>query len=270
MTVSTESTSRAHPVVSVLGVHISALSMRQAVDTIVEWTADRSSRAYVTVTGVHGVMESQRAPELLDIHNAADMTTPDGMPMVWASRRAGIPTVERVYGPDLVQELAREGGERGWSIYCLGGAPGVAADFGHTLCAANRGLRLAGAHCPPFSDEVVSLEQSVIEDINASGAALLFVGLSTPKQERWMALHRPLLNVPVIVGVGAAFDLLTGRIRQAPAALQRMGIEWLFRLAMEPRRLFWRYLRNNPAFLVRAVVTPPRIVHSGEMHGGGE
>ena len=246
--------------VSVLGVHISAIDMGEAVDTITTWVTDRTPGRYVTVTGVHGVMECQRSGELEGVHNRADMTTPDGMPMVWACRWAGLPTTSRVYGPDLVRALAGVGAGHGWSVYCVGGAPGVADQFGRRLCADHPGLELAGSYSPPFADEAVRLDDALIDEINASGASLLFVGLSTPKQEQWMALHRPLLDVPVLIGVGAAFDMLTGRLRQAPPVLQRLGLEWLFRLAMEPRRLFWRYVRNNPGFIARLAVAPPRRV----------
>ena len=241
----------------VLGVYVSAINMDVAVNTVQEWlTSGRPN--YVCVTGVHGVMECQRDSDLLSIHNSAGMVTPDGMPMVWASRWAGVSGAGRVYGPELMLELCRSSVEQGWRSFFYGGKPGVAERLAATLVERFPGFQVAGTHVPPFRDLTSAEDAQVIERINAAGADLLWVGLSTPKQERWMAAHRDLINTPVMIGVGAAFDINSGSINQAPRFIQRSGFEWLYRLIQEPGRLWRRYLRNNPEFVIKVLRKPPR------------
>lgn len=242
-----------------LGVHVSAINMDVAVNTVQRWlTAGLTN--YVCVTGVHGVMECQRDPDLLSIHNSAGMVTPDGMPMVWASRWAGVSEADRVYGPDLMLELCRRSAELGWRSFFYGGKPGVADRLAARLVERFPGFQVAGTHAPPFRDLTSAEDALVIDRINQAGADLLWVGLSTPKQERWMAAHRGLINTPVMIGVGAAFDINSGSINQAPRFVQRSGFEWLYRLIQEPRRLWRRYLRNNPEFVFRMLRHPPRLL----------
>jgi N-acetylglucosaminyldiphosphoundecaprenol N-acetyl-beta-D-mannosaminyltransferase len=245
--------------VDVLGVHVSAINMDVAVDTVQNWLTSGLTN-YVCVTGVHGVMECQRDPDLLSIHNSAGMVTPDGMPMVWASRWAGAAGADRVYGPDLMLELCRRSVELGWRSFFYGGKPGVAERLAASLMERFPGFQVAGTHVPPFRDLTQAEDSQVIDRINQAGADLLWVGLSTPKQERWMAAHRGLINTPVMIGVGAAFDINSGSINQAPRFVQRSGFEWLYRLIQEPRRLWRRYLRNNPEFVIRMLRHPPRLV----------
>jgi N-acetylglucosaminyldiphosphoundecaprenol N-acetyl-beta-D-mannosaminyltransferase len=257
---------REHAVVDVLGVGLSALDMSAATDQIARFIQS-GARTYVTVTGVHGVMESTRDSELREIHNRAGMSTCDGMPMVWSCKWAGAKDVERVYGPDLLRAVAAAGAERGWRHYFFGGQPGVADELAAELSRLVDGLQVAGTHCPPFRPDAVVEPPDVIEAINASGADIVWVGLSTPKQERWMARNRPLLEPAVLVGVGAAFDLVAGRLAQAPGWMQRSGLEWLYRLGREPRRLASRYLRNNPAFVSKIVRRRPTL--TSKSRGGG-
>lgn len=248
-----------HPRVDVLGVQISAVSMASAVAMFDHWIRNDES-TYVCVTGVHGVMECQRDRNLLNIHNASGMTTPDGMPMVWASRWAGVRSVDRVYGPDLMLEVCRLAAESGWTSFFYGGKPGVADTLAERLVAHFPGLRVAGTHSPPFGDLTPSDDEEITARINGTNPDIVWVGLSTPKQERWMADHRASLNAKVLVGVGAAFDINSGAIRQAPRVVQRSGLEWLYRLAQEPGRLWRRYLRNNPSFVWKMLSRPPRLV----------
>lgn len=245
--------------VDVLGVGISAVAFDDAVATIDRFVAERR-RTYVTLTGVHGVMEAQRSTELLAIHNRADLTCPDGMPMVWAAHWAGIAGCERVYGPDLLLALCAHGVPAGWRHYFYGGAPGVADRLAARLAERFPGLEVAGTWCPPFRPLTSDEERAVIDDIDAAAPDLVWVGLSTPKQERWMAAMRDRLEAPVLLGVGAAFDLHAGLVPQAPAWMQARGLEWAFRLAQEPRRLGKRYLVNNPGFAARIVRRPPRPI----------
>jgi N-acetylglucosaminyldiphosphoundecaprenol N-acetyl-beta-D-mannosaminyltransferase len=251
------------PRVDVLGVGISAIDMAQAVAEIVRWVEERE-RHYVCITGVHGVMEARRDPELRRIHNASGLTTPDGMPMVWAGHRAGVRHMQRVYGPDLMLAVCALAAERGWSSYFYGGGPGVPELLAERLTARFPGLRVAGTWSPPFRPLTAEEDQAIVERINRSGADLVWVGLSTPKQERWMAAHAGRLEAKALLGVGAAFDIHAGLLPQAPLWMQRSGLEWLYRLGREPRRLWRRYLRNNPRFVVEILRRPPVIRATGE------
>jgi N-acetylglucosaminyldiphosphoundecaprenol N-acetyl-beta-D-mannosaminyltransferase len=243
--------------VDVLNVLISAVTMDRALAEIERWIEDRE-RHYVCVTGVHGVMESQRDPELRRIHNASGMTTPDGMPMVWAGRIAGV-EIARVYGPDLMLDLCRRAEVRGWSSYFYGGRPGIPDRLTARLRQRFPHLRVAGSFSPPFRTPTADEDEGVIEMINAAAPDIVWVGLSTPKQERWMAAHVDRLTAPVLIGVGAAFDIHAGALAQAPRWMQRSGLEWLYRLGREPRRLWRRYLLNNPAFVYRILRNPPKL-----------
>jgi N-acetylglucosaminyldiphosphoundecaprenol N-acetyl-beta-D-mannosaminyltransferase len=245
------------PRVDVLGVGISCVDLESTVEIFAKWIAN-DARHYVCVTGMHGVMESQTDAALRDIHNASGLTTPDGMSMVYAGRWAGA-RISRVYGPDLMEAVFDEANEVGWSSYFLGGAPGVAEQLVATLRDRYPAHVVAGYESPPFRPLTQTEDEDLIRRINGSGADFVWVGLGTPKQERWMAEHRAQLAPAVLVGVGAAFNLLTGTVRQAPRWMQHSGLEWLFRLAMEPRRLWRRYLVNIPRFGLALVRRPPRL-----------
>jgi N-acetylglucosaminyldiphosphoundecaprenol N-acetyl-beta-D-mannosaminyltransferase len=242
--------------VDVLGVGISAVNLDTATRRISEWI-EHDDHTYVCVTGVHGVMESRRDATLRAVHNASGMTTPDGMPMVWAGRWAGFRDIRRVYGPDLMRTVLQESTARGWSSYFYGGRDGVAERLAATMQAQVPGLTVAGTRTPPFPIGAADPEAEAAV-INASGAQIVWVGLSTPTQERWMAANRDRLTAPVLIGVGAAFDLLCGEVRQAPRWIQRSGFEWAYRVGQEPRRLWRRYARNNPAFVAALFRSPPR------------
>lgn len=247
--------------VDVLGVGISAIGMQDAVAEITRFIRE-GRKEYVCVTGVHGVMECQRDPVLLEIHNRSGLTTPDGMPMVWAGRWAGA-SIERVYGPDLMLAVCKQGLKSNWRHFLYGGAPGVADLLAHNLLRRFPNIEIAGTHSPPFRDLTGEELQEVAQTINGSRADVVWIGLSTPKQERWMATARPLLDAAVLFGVGAAFDIHSGRTKQAPKWMQRSGLEWFFRLLSEPRRLWRRYLYSNPVFLWRVLRRPPTIQQDG-------
>lgn len=245
--------------VDVLGVGISAINMEMTLAEVTRWVENAGPSRYVCVTGVHGVMESQSDPELLRIHNESGMTTPDGMPMVWAGRRAGADWMSRVYGPDLMLAVLERAAERGWKSFFYGGQEGVPEILAGRLSKRFPALEIVGTHSPPFRELTPAEDDAIIERINDSGADLVWVGLSTPKQERWMASHVGKLRAWVIFGVGAAFDIHAGTLPQAPLWMQRNGLEWVFRLVKEPRRLAKRYLRNNPAFVWAIVRRPPSM-----------
>ena len=243
---------------NVLGVGISAVNLDSAAELINRWISTRQNQ-YVCITGVHGVMESQSDPILRQIHNKAGMVTPDGMPMVWLNKMAGNSNVGRVYGPDLMLKLCCEGRERGIRHYFYGGAQGVASLLAARLQSRFPGLNVAGTYCPPFRGMTDAEDAQVISQINAANADIVWVGLSTPKQEFWMSSHLDRINAPVMIGVGAAFDFHAGLKRQAPAWMRKSGLEWLYRLCTEPRRLWKRYLKNNPLFVIYLLLSKLRI-----------
>lgn len=244
--------------VDVLGVGISAIDMAMAVDEIERWI-EQGEPHYVCVTGVHGVMESQRDPELRRIHNASGLTTPDGMPMVWLGRLAGARWMRRVYGPDLMLELAARAAQRGWKSFFYGGKEGTADRLAARLGERFPGFRTVGTYSPPFRALTPQEDAEVVERINAARPDLVWVGLSTPKQERWMSAHVGRIAAPVLLGVGAAFDIHAGELAQAPPMLQRLGLEWAYRLYREPRRLWRRYFYNNPRFVLAVARRRPTL-----------
>lgn len=241
------------PRVNILGVGVSAINMEMALLSIDDWISQCEPH-YVCVSGVHGVMESQRDEELRRIHNAAGLVTPDGMPLVWLSHLSGFRHVERVYGPDLLLATCARSSERGYRHFFYGGADGVAEKLTMKLCSRFPELTIVGFHTPPFRPLTPEEDRVVVECINATQPDIVWVGMSTPKQERWMAAHVGKLSAPVLIGVGAAFDFHAGIKKQAPRWMQRNGLEWFFRLLMEPRRLWRRYLINNPSFVWLALL----------------
>jgi N-acetylglucosaminyldiphosphoundecaprenol N-acetyl-beta-D-mannosaminyltransferase len=234
--------------VNVLGVGVDPVNPARALATIDQWIASQG-RSYVCVSGIHGVMESHRDESLRSIHNAAGMVVPDGMPLVWLSRLHGFRDAQRVYGPDLLLACCGRSLATGYRHYFYGGAAGVPERLIERLEARFPGLRVAGSYSPPFRPLTPEEDREVVSRINAAQPDIVWVGLSTPKQERWMWEHRSRLEAPVLIGVGAAFDFNAGLKRQAPRWMQRSGLEWMFRLLAEPRRLWRRYLRNNPLFV---------------------
>ena len=244
--------------VDVLGVGVSAINMRVALDEIERWIVEREKH-YVCVTGVHGVMESVRDHELRQIHNLSGLTTPDGMPLVWAGRLAGAHWMRRVCGRDLLPAVCEMAAAKGWRSYFYGGGTGVADRLASRLLAKYPGMSIVGAYSPPFRELTPDEDHQIVEQINATAPDLVWVGLSTPKQERWMAAHVGKLNAPVLLGVGAAFDMHAGTLRHAPRWMQQAGLEWLYRLYREPRRLWRRYASIVPGFLIRIASRPPRL-----------
>jgi N-acetylglucosaminyldiphosphoundecaprenol N-acetyl-beta-D-mannosaminyltransferase len=241
--------------VNVLGVPISAIDMEQALAEIAARIAARDP-TYVCVCTVHSVMDCQRWSDLRGLFKVAGMVTPDGMPLVWLARREHR-HVSRVYGPELMLAELERSPASGHRHFLYGGAPGVGTRLAERMRNRFPGLEIVGVVEPPFGtlDELCTDE--VAAEINAAHADVVWVGIGSPKQERWMARMRPRLEAPVLVGVGAAFDFHSGLVPQAPAWMRRSGLEWLFRLATDPRRLWRRYLVDNPWFI--AAVTLQRL-----------
>jgi N-acetylglucosaminyldiphosphoundecaprenol N-acetyl-beta-D-mannosaminyltransferase len=242
--------STAIPKVNVLGVGISVLNLRSALQAITEAVRERR-KGYICVTGVHGVMESQDDAEFKRILNGALLCTPDGMPMVWAGKLNGFKEMDRVYGPDLMLDVCAWSEASGCRHFFYGGAEGVAELLAQKLREKFPRLNVAGTYTPPFRPLTAAEENELAERLRATRPDIFWVGLSTPKQEKFMAKYLSRLDVTLMVGVGAAFDFHAGRVKQAPRWMQRSGLEWFFRLCCEPRRLWKRYLRNNPRFVIK-------------------
>jgi N-acetylglucosaminyldiphosphoundecaprenol N-acetyl-beta-D-mannosaminyltransferase len=230
----------------ILGLRVDGLRTSVAANAVVELA--QAGGGVVCVSTVHMVMEAFDAPDFQRSVNAADAVTPDGVPLVWALRALGLPETRRVYGPTLMQLVCRRAEEQALPIGLYGGSPEVLARLRELLLERHPLLQIVFAASPPFRAASEQEDAETVDAIEASGARILFVGLGCPKQERWMAAHREALGC-VQVGVGAAFDFLAGAKRQAPRLLQDAGLEWLFRLANEPRRLWRRYLVQNPRFI---------------------
>ncbi len=238
----------------VVGVEISKTSYAEVVELCRLWAVERRvapiSRArYICVTSVHGVIMAHDDPNIASILNTADIATPDGMPVVWALRSFGAPNQQRVYGPTLMLELCRSAALHGHRLFLYGGREDTLLELESRLTAQFSGLIIAGRYSPPFRALTVEEDGHVQTVVRQAGSDIVFVGISTPKQEQWMYDHRGCFPGATLIGVGAAFDFHAGRTRQAPAWMQRNGLEWFFRLIVEPARLWRRYLLITPRFL---------------------
>lgn len=238
--------------VNVLGVGVSALNMDLALAEIAE-AVEKKNKGYVCVTGVHGVSEAQTDPDFRQILNRCFLCTPDGMPLVWVGRLQGQKQMDRVYGPDLMLAVMEESERRGWRHFFYGGANGTADLLKAKLTARFPKLQVVGTYEPPFRPLNAEEQAALAESVRLTKPDMMWVGLSTPKQERFMSEYLSRLDVTLMFGVGAAFDFHAGKVRQAPYWMQRSGLEWFFRLCSEPKRLWKRYLRNNPLFVARIV-----------------
>ena len=231
----------------ILGMRVDATSYSDATKRILNWASSGESR-YVCVANVHMVMESYDSPIFKKIVNQADLITPDGTPLVWALRFLGISNATRVYGPTLTLHLCQAASEQGVPIALYGGTDDSLDSFVCFLKKSFRGIKIVCQIAPPFRPLTSEEDLFYSQKITESGAGITLVGIGCPKQEKWIAKHKG--RIPsVMVGVGAAFDFHSGRVKQAPAWLQQIGMEWFFRMTMEPRRLWKRYLWNNPRFV---------------------
>ncbi len=231
----------------VLTVPIDVVSWEDAIARIQGWADQRSSR-YVCITNVHSVVTARRDGLFSQVVRSADMATPDGAPVAWMLRRLGFAEQQRINGPDLMWRYCEQAAGRNESIYLLGATPETLERLQNRLAATFPALRIAGAESPPFRPLSGSEDAAIVARINASGAGTVWVSLGCPKQELWMATHRGQVRA-VMVGVGAAFDYHAGTVRRAPAWMRNAGLEWLHRLASEPRRLWRRYLLTNSIFI---------------------
>jgi N-acetylglucosaminyldiphosphoundecaprenol N-acetyl-beta-D-mannosaminyltransferase len=237
------------PIAEVLGVPLALTDYEGTLDWI-DAAVAAGHRGYLCVAATHTVMAAADDPELRAAVRSADFTVPDGQPLVWALNLLGHRVGDRVYGPELMERACARAARTGRTFYLYGGRnQGALAQLTRNLRLRYPGLRIVGGHVPPWRELTDAEEEAVAADIKRSGADVVWVGIGVPKQEKWMARMRHRLSAPVLVGVGAAFDFHAGLIPQAPGWMQRLGLEWAFRLAQEPRRLWRRYLRYNPRFV---------------------
>jgi N-acetylglucosaminyldiphosphoundecaprenol N-acetyl-beta-D-mannosaminyltransferase len=261
----------------VVGVDISCTSYQDVADECGKWIRqNRSDRGegrplararYICVTSVHGVISSLNAPAFRRAVNDADIATPDGMPVVWAMRSFGARTQQRVYGPTLMLKLCEQAASLGHKVFLYGARDETLHSLSQRLRDRFPGLTIAGVYSPPFRPLTPEEDAACIRMIQESDADLVFVGLSTPKQEAWMIGHRDKLPGAILIGVGAAFDFHAGRVKQAPAWMQDRGLEWFFRLCMEPGRLWKRYLLVTPIFLPLWALQKAGLVRFGDRRG---
>jgi N-acetylglucosaminyldiphosphoundecaprenol N-acetyl-beta-D-mannosaminyltransferase len=232
----------------VLGQRLDATDYADATARVVDW-ARRGESRYVCLSNVHMVMEGWDDQNFRQIINAADLITTDGVPLVWCLRALGVPSAVRVYGPDLTLHVFAAAAQQQLPIGLYGGTAQSLKEFAAMLQSRFPAIKIACSIAPPFRPLTAAEDVAYTKQLAESGARILFVGIGCPKQEIWMSEHRRRLNMPML-GVGAAFDFHAGRIKQAPAWLQAIGLEWLFRLLMEPRRLWRRYAWHNPRFVL--------------------
>ncbi|HEX3434264.1 MAG TPA: WecB/TagA/CpsF family glycosyltransferase [Solirubrobacteraceae bacterium] len=239
------------PTAEILGIPLAISDYEQVMDWMDEMIAT-DTRGYVTAAAVNLVMSAQEQPATLAATLGATLAVPDGQPLVWALHALGHKRATRVYGPDLMAGYCARAARNGTAIYLYGGRHDDAARelLAQRLRERFAGLRIVGASSPPFRELTAAENDQEIEAINASGAKVVWVGTGQPKQELWMHEMRSRLEPPLLIGVGAAFDFHAGLISQAPAWMQRNGLEWTYRLSREPRRLWRRYARYNPRFVV--------------------
>jgi N-acetylglucosaminyldiphosphoundecaprenol N-acetyl-beta-D-mannosaminyltransferase len=247
------------PKLPILGIGISAISNNELLEICRQWIDGRRCDATARVPlhahsvlfcNVHSVVSGVFEPSFKAILNTADIAAPDGMPVAWALRSFGVRHQERVYGPDLMLALCEQSSQLGHRVFLYGGRPDTLSALTRKLKMHFPGLEIVGAYAPPFRPLTADEDARCVEAIGDSKADIVFVGLGMPKQERWIDAHRDQLPGVVLAGVGAAFDFFAGRVKQAPKWMQKAGLEWFFRLLIEPRRLWKRYVICNPLFIL--------------------
>jgi N-acetylglucosaminyldiphosphoundecaprenol N-acetyl-beta-D-mannosaminyltransferase len=247
----------------VLRSSIHAVQIEDVMEIFERWILHRGRSHYVALSNVHMVMEAYNNGYFHGALASADLVVPDGMPLIWAGRRHGFQLRRRVYGPDLFLEFCQMTARKAYRHFLLGGHPGVPEAVAARLARSCPGIQIAGTCSPPFRALTAAEQSALITQINDSGADVLWVAFGCPKQELWMFENRDRLNVPVIAGVGQAFDLYSGRVRQAPRWTRDHGLEWAYRLLSNPRRLWRRYLVYNTQFLYCLVLDGLGLLERG-------
>jgi len=230
----------------ILGIRVDRTSYTDTTNRVIAWATSGDYR-YVSVANVHMIMEAYDSDDFRKIVNKADIVTPDGMPLVLMLRILGLKNQPRVYGPTLMKHICEASARDGVSVGFYGSTQETLKALIHNLTARIPNLKIGYTYSPPFHLLTSEEDETIVKEINASKVKILFVGLGCPKQERWMAAHYGRVQA-VMIGVGAGFDFYAGTVKQAPKWVMRIGIEWLFRFCMEPKRLWRRYLYNNPRY----------------------
>lgn len=236
------------------GVRVDSVSMRETLQHIERFIAEGKPRRIVTVN-LDYLRYARSTPGFREALEAADLAVADGVPLLWASRLFRHPLPERIAGVDLAEQCARLAAEKGYRLFLLGAGPGVAQSTAHTLGRRYPGLSVVGSYTPPIGDFSPEEEERMREAIAVAKPDILLVALATPRQELWNHANAQRRNVPVVIGVGAAFDMLSGEVARAPMWMRRCGLEWSFRLVIEPRRLWKRYLLHDTAVVLRILVS---------------
>jgi N-acetylglucosaminyldiphosphoundecaprenol N-acetyl-beta-D-mannosaminyltransferase len=249
-----------HAMVDVLGVHLAPIDMNAAVTLLADALAHRA-KGYVCLAGVHGIMEAHRNPDLRATYADSLLTAPDGMPTVWIGHLQGHPGMRQITGPDLMLAVLSRPEFTGRTHFLYGGKPGIAHELERTLKLRIPGVQIVGTYTPPFRDLSPAEESDLVATIATLRPDIVWVGISTPRQERFMHRMLPLLDTTLMFGVGAAFDFHTGRIQDCPDWVKRAGLQWLDRLLQDPKHLWKRYLRNNPAFLLHILLQLTGLRH---------
>jgi N-acetylglucosaminyldiphosphoundecaprenol N-acetyl-beta-D-mannosaminyltransferase len=252
----------------ILGMRVDPTTYQHASQRICKWAQEPASR-YVCIATVNNVMEAYDSTAFRRVMDRADLVTPDGMPLVWALRLLGHKGATRVYGPDLTPVLLEAAAAHGIPVGFYGGSPATLQRLRAVIAGRFPGLQLVYMYSPPFRPLTPEEDRQVPEEINRSGVRILFIGLNTPKQDYWMASHQGRVRA-VMIGVGAALDFLAGVKPQAPRWMMRIGMEWFFRLLTEPRRLWKRYLKHNPRFLVLFAMQLVGLFHVGNRKAQSE
>jgi N-acetylglucosaminyldiphosphoundecaprenol N-acetyl-beta-D-mannosaminyltransferase len=239
--------------VNILGVGVSTINLEQALDYMA-CCIELKQRTYIVVASVFTIMTAYKDPTFRQLVNDAGLVTPDGMPLVFISRWWGYRGVTRVYGPDLMLAFCERAAQHGYRSLFYGGQPGVPEELAQRLKARQPAFSVVGTVSPPYRPLTPEEDEAAIQMINAANPDVVWVALGSPKQEMWIAEHRHRINAPILIGVGYAFDIHSGRLPQAPLWMQQAALEWLFRLWIEPRRLWKRYLLVNPQFIILIIL----------------
>jgi N-acetylglucosaminyldiphosphoundecaprenol N-acetyl-beta-D-mannosaminyltransferase len=234
--------------VNILGVGVHAVDMQSAA-LILEKQVRGTTKGYVCLTGVHGIMEAHRNPNLKSIFAEALLVAPDGMPTVWLGHLQGLPAMQRVFGPDLMVDIIGRPEFHDCIHFFCGGEPGVAESLRDEMSRRFPWVRIAGTYSPPFRPMTTVEEKEFVARVRSLQPDIIWVGISTPKQERFMARYLAMLDTKLMIGVGAAFLFHTGAIQDSPRWVKRVGLQWIHRLLQEPSRLWKRYFINNPLFI---------------------
>ncbi len=238
------------PTRTLLGVSVAMTDYEGAI-AVMDELVDGRGRGYVCAAPVHALMVAQEDAEMRAALHGSTLVVPDGMPLVWASNLLGENLRDRVYGPELMLRYSELCAERGHRVWLYGGRDqGSLVQLALSMRRRHHGIKIVGGYSPPFRDLTPEEDDAIVAQINDARPDVLWVGIGVPKQEKWMARMRDRLDVPVMCGVGAAFDFHAGRISMAPAWMQERGLEWIYRIAQEPRRLLPRYVYTNPRFML--------------------